>query len=190
RLERAGSPIVLGGRALDLLVTLAERAGEVVSKRELMERVWPDLTVEEINLRVTVAGLRKALGEGDDGGQYIANVPGRGYCLGAPVEDSEGQFHSLPAGPLHALSPLPPRLARMLGRDRTVEILSALVLERRFVSIVGPGGMGKTTVAVAVAHGLAEAFQGQVAVVDLASLAGPGLGSTVVSISGGATPVG
>src|SRR5260370_25176047 len=65
-LERANEPLQLGGRALDILITLVERAGEVVTRKELLYRVWPDVTVDEANLRVHVAGLRKALGDGSD----------------------------------------------------------------------------------------------------------------------------
>src|SRR5262245_27071718 len=84
-LENDGTPVQVGGRALDILVVLVERAGEVVSKKELMARVWPDVTVDESSLRVHVAGLRKALGDGQAGARYVANVPGRGYCFVAPI---------------------------------------------------------------------------------------------------------
>ena len=183
RLERAGAPVALGGRALDLLIALVERPGEVVSRRELMDRVWPEVTVEEGNLRVHVAGLRKALADGDGDGHYIANVSGRGYCFVAPVEPLPAQEPPGPAGPRASL---PPRLSRMVGRDQTVAELAALVLQRRFVSIVGPGGMGKTTVAVAVANELVEPFAGQVTFVDLATLADPRLVIASVSTAIGA----
>jgi DNA-binding winged helix-turn-helix (wHTH) protein len=87
-LEKADQPRQLGGRALDILITLVERAGEVVTRKELISRVWPDVIVEEANLRVHVAGLRKALGDGHNGARYVANVPGRGYCFVAPVTRS------------------------------------------------------------------------------------------------------
>jgi DNA-binding winged helix-turn-helix (wHTH) protein len=77
--------VSLGGRARELLVLLAERAGEVVEKGDLMARVWPDVFVEEGTLRVHIAALRKALGDGRDGLRYIENVTGRGYRLIAPV---------------------------------------------------------------------------------------------------------
>ena len=84
-LKKADEPIPLGDRALDILLTLSERAGEVVSHKELISSVWPDLTVEGANLRVHIAALRKALSEGLDGARYILNVAGRGYCFVAPV---------------------------------------------------------------------------------------------------------
>jgi DNA-binding winged helix-turn-helix (wHTH) protein len=84
-LKKAEEPIPLGGRALDILIALAERAGEVVTHKELISTVWPDVTVEEANLRFQMTALRKALGDGRDGARYISNISGRGYCLVAPV---------------------------------------------------------------------------------------------------------
>src|SRR5271156_6380803 len=78
-LEKADAPLQLGDRALDILITLVERAGEVVTQKELISRVWPDMTVDEANLRVHIAGLRKALGHKRNGARYVANVAGRGY---------------------------------------------------------------------------------------------------------------
>jgi DNA-binding winged helix-turn-helix (wHTH) protein len=78
-------PVRLSSRALDILVALVERRGEMVSKRELMALVWPDTVVEEGNLKVHVAGLRRALGDGRGGHRYLINVPGRGYRFVAPV---------------------------------------------------------------------------------------------------------
>ena len=80
RLERDGSPIITGCRALDLLIVLVECARTVVSKRDLMARAWPHVIVDEINLRVLVSGLRKTLSE-----QCIAIVQGRGYTFVAPL---------------------------------------------------------------------------------------------------------
>jgi DNA-binding winged helix-turn-helix (wHTH) protein len=87
-LKKADEPVPLGGRALDILIVLTQRAGEVVSHKELISTVWPDLTVEGANLRVHIAALRKALGDGLDGARYILNVAGRGYCFVAPVTRS------------------------------------------------------------------------------------------------------
>src|SRR6202166_685314 len=90
-LKKADEPIPLGGRALDILIALAERAGEVVSHEELISTVWPDVTVEYANLRVHIAALRKALGDGRDGARYVSNVTGRGYCFVAPVTRSSAK---------------------------------------------------------------------------------------------------
>jgi DNA-binding winged helix-turn-helix (wHTH) protein len=78
-------PLRMGGRALDILQVLIERAGTVVSKEELIARVWPTSVVEDINLRVHIAALRRALGDGVQGQRYIVNVPQRGYRFVAPV---------------------------------------------------------------------------------------------------------
>ena len=84
-LKRGGEALSVGSRAFDLLIVLVERAGEVISHRELIARAWPDITVENANLRVHIAGLRKVLGDGLDGARYISNVAGRGYCFVAAV---------------------------------------------------------------------------------------------------------
>ncbi len=84
-LERDGVPVKLGSRALDILRLLVNRAGEVVPKGELLAYAWPGLVVEEISLRVHIAELRKALGDGKEGARYVTNVPSRGYCFVAPV---------------------------------------------------------------------------------------------------------
>lgn len=75
----------VGSRAFDLLLALVERAGETVNRRELFDRVWPDVIVAKVNLRVHVAGLRKALGERQHGNRFIVSVAGRGYRFVAPV---------------------------------------------------------------------------------------------------------
>src|SRR5580658_10757868 len=85
QLKKGNEALQLGGRALDTLIALVERAGEVVTHRELIARVWPDVTVEEANLRIHIANLRKALGDGREDARYIVTVPGRGYCFVAPV---------------------------------------------------------------------------------------------------------
>jgi DNA-binding winged helix-turn-helix (wHTH) protein len=84
-LRKANQVIPLGGRAYDILIALLENAGEVVAKSELIAKAWPDVTVEEGSLRVHLSALRKALGDGQFGDKYIANVQGRGYSFIAPV---------------------------------------------------------------------------------------------------------
>jgi DNA-binding winged helix-turn-helix (wHTH) protein len=84
-LLEANKPIRLGSRALDILIVLVERAGELVSKDELMTRVWPNTFVESGNLKVHISALRKALHDGQNGNRYVVNIPGRGYCFIAPV---------------------------------------------------------------------------------------------------------
>ena len=74
-------PVPLGSRALEILIALLERAGEVLSKQELMARVWPNLFVEPANVTVNISALRRALRDGRDGNRFIINIPGRGYCF-------------------------------------------------------------------------------------------------------------
>lgn len=78
-------PVPLGSRALEILITLLERHGELVSKLDLMARVWPNVFVEPANLTVHMSALRRALRDGQDGNRFILNIPGRGYCFVAPV---------------------------------------------------------------------------------------------------------
>ena len=82
-------PVPLGSRALEILITLIERAGELVSKQELMDRVWPNVFVEPANLTVHISALRRMLRDGRDGNRFIVNIPGRGYCFVASVELTE-----------------------------------------------------------------------------------------------------
>ncbi|UVK41065.1 winged helix-turn-helix domain-containing protein [Mesorhizobium sp. AR10] len=169
-LARGGEPLGIGGRALDILIVLVEHAGEVLSSKELLRRVWPDVIVEEGSLRVHLFNLRKALGDGKDGNRYIANVAGRGYSFVAPVRISARMIPTPPSGGAGRPKRLPPRLERMIGREETVAALCSLLTERRFVNVVGPGGMGKTTVAVAIAHSLRNEFSDQIYFLDLGAL--------------------
>ena len=175
-LTKNDETVPLGGRALDILITLTEQAGSVVSTEELISSVWPDVTVEEVNVRVHVANLRKALGDGRDGARYIINVPGRGYCFVAPVHTSALRYSpSTTTTVAQGANTLPPSLQRMLGREDLVKALARKVATHRIVSIVGPGGMGKTTVAIAVAHLLADDFEDGVFFIDLSPLQDPSL---------------
>jgi predicted ATPase/DNA-binding winged helix-turn-helix (wHTH) protein len=173
-LQRNGVAVELGSRSLDVLIALVERAGEVISQRELLTRAWSGLVVDEANLRVNIASLRKSLAEGVDGARYIVNVPGRGYSFVAPVTRVPLEPEA-PSGPPSAPRAivehsLPERPGRLIGRDATIAALSEQLVQHRFVSIVGPGGMGKTAVAIRVAHELLDAFAGAVFFVDLGSL--------------------
>ena len=87
-LTKENEPVTLGGRALDILVALVERPGELMTHKELVKRVWADASIEESGLRVHIAALRRALGDGRDGARYITNISGRGYCFVSPVKRS------------------------------------------------------------------------------------------------------
>jgi DNA-binding winged helix-turn-helix (wHTH) protein len=84
-LMEGDKPVPLGSRALELLIVLLGRPGELVSKQELMARVWPNTFVEPANLTVHISALRRTLRDGRDGNRFIINIPGRGYCFVMPI---------------------------------------------------------------------------------------------------------
>ena len=181
-LTKDGVRVELGARAFDILFALVSRPNEVVSKKELLRQVWPDVTVEESSLRFHMASLRKTLGDGKDGARYITTLAGRGYCFVASVSHSNAPASeaSVVAGDL-LYTNLPARLAHMVGRDDDVLRISAHLMAARFVSVIGIGGVGKTTVAIAVGHQLTETFKGAVLAVDLSMLSNPGLVATAIA---------
>jgi DNA-binding winged helix-turn-helix (wHTH) protein len=87
-LLEGGKPVPLGSRALEILIVLLERPGQVVSRQELMARVWPNVFVVSANLTVHMSALRRMLRDGRDGNRFIINIPGRGYSFVASVEAS------------------------------------------------------------------------------------------------------
>lgn len=194
KVERDGVPLALGSRALDLLIVLVEHAGQTVDHDELTSRVWRGLVVESGSLRMHVTSLRKALGDGQDGARYIETVRGRGYCFVAPVSRGEPAPSPTPTptpatlASKHAAPPtpaLPPAPARIVGRDEAVRAMAADLLAHRFLTVVGPGGMGKTTVALAVAHALLGEFPQAVCFVNLGALSDPAhIAATVASTLG------
>ena len=161
-------PIRLGSRAFEILFALIERSGDVVGKEELIARVWPNTVVEEATLRVHIAALRKVLGS-DSSGRYVENVSGRGYRFVAPVTRL-GDTKPTPVvrtEPAERRSELPAPCSRVIGRADVVRDLAERLPQRRFVTVVGPGGIGKTTVAVATAERLAPSYEQGACFVDL-----------------------
>ena len=151
---------------MDILLRLVEREGEVVSAEALLASVWRGVNVEPTALRVQVSVLRKALGETDPQAGYVSNIAGRGYCFVAPISRHTGP---VPAASSHEHDrpAAPPPPGGMIGRDAVVDDLQRVIAIERFVTLVGPGGIGKTTVALALAHRMAPEFAGEVAFVDL-----------------------
>jgi predicted ATPase/DNA-binding winged helix-turn-helix (wHTH) protein len=175
-LLEADAPVHIGVRALDLLIVLTERAGEVVTKDELFARVWPDVTVDEGNLRTQVALVRKVIRDGQAGARYIMNVPGRGYRFVAPISTTRTPKPIEPlASAVESASSLPTRLTRLIGRADAVGDIGGRLNRDRFVTITGPGGIGKTSVALAVAEQAASSCDHGVHVVDCAPLLGASL---------------
>jgi predicted ATPase len=165
-----GKAIPIGARALDILIALVERAGDVVTKRELIDRAWPNVSVDEGNLRTQMAIIRKALRDGEAGARYIATVPGRGYRFVSAA--SRGAT----SGDDRALQPtnyIPARLTRVIGRTDSINEVTSRLSRRRFTTIVGPGGIGKTTVALAVAERQADVYTDGICFIDVATLIDP-----------------
>jgi len=160
-----GQPATLGARAFDLLLALVENRDRLVSKNELLDIVWPGLVVEENNLQVHVSALRKLLGP-----QAIATIPGRGYRF-TLVSDEPA---ATPPSPPRALA-LPERSLPLLGRDAELASLLALLEQHALVTLVGAGGIGKTTLARCAAQAHGAARPDSVAWVELASLTDPRL---------------
>ncbi|MFT4254289.1 MAG: transcriptional regulator, partial [Caulobacter sp.] len=170
-----GAPVAIGSRALDILTVLIDADGGLLSKEQLLARVWAGVVVDESTLRVHIAGLRKALGDGKDGARYVLNEQGRGYRFVAEVTRS-GEAAPPPASAVPAPRPAPERRAqpggrRVVGRDAIVDSLAGLLPERGFMTIIGPGGIGKTTVAAAVAERVAQDVGLPWLFVDLAPVA-------------------
>jgi predicted ATPase/DNA-binding winged helix-turn-helix (wHTH) protein len=169
-------PVPLGSRALDILLALLRQPGELVGKAELLAQVWPSTFVDETNLRVHMAALRKALHDGEAGDRYIQTVPGRGYRFVAPVSSVvDASAPPQQSGAAEPPSNLPLALTRPIGRAGAIVAIAAQIRQRRFVTLVGPGGIGKTTVAVAVARELELENQHGVSFVDLGLIDDPSL---------------
>jgi len=175
-LLKGDQPLRLGSRALEILIALVERPGGLVGKEELMTRVWPNTCVEPANLTVHVAALRRTLGDGRGGNRFLINIPGRGYRFVAPIMVSAELAVSppQPVAVVHAHN-LPAPVTRLIGRESVVAWLSAQLSHNRLLTIVGPGGIGKTSVALTVAEELIGAHEHGVWLVDLASLTDPDL---------------
>jgi len=141
-----GAPAKVGARAFDLLVALIERRDRVVSKRELMDLVWPKLVVEEGNLLVHMVALRKLLGP-----RAITTIPGRGYRFVMPLEVIHGDEPNVSAQPAVAIVGNVPRSSPLFGRVDDLDAVEALLREHPVVTIVGAGGIGKTRMALAAA---------------------------------------
>jgi predicted ATPase/DNA-binding winged helix-turn-helix (wHTH) protein len=161
RLLKAGAAIALQPRTFDLLAALVDRAGHLVTKDELFDRVWPNMVVEEAALRVQVLALRKVLGA-----DAIATVSGQGYRFMLPVTKGGIETNRLPT-PKHNL---PYQLTSFIGRQQEIAQLKGLVTATRLVTLTGAGGAGKSRLAMEVASRLTDAFPDGVWLVELAAL--------------------
>lgn len=143
-LERDGINLALGSRALDILIALIERAGEIVKHRELIARAWRGLVVDTGNLRVQVTHLRKSLDDGKQGARYIANVPGQGYSFVAPL-----------GVPQAVLPPIVPPSAAT-GRA-TVSVSASQYTSRKFTNGICCVDLGAVTDPAQVVSAVASA---------------------------------
>jgi predicted ATPase/DNA-binding winged helix-turn-helix (wHTH) protein len=184
-LRARGVPVPLGKRAFQIFAVLVQSAGELVTKDELMARVWPDATVEENKLQVHISAIRKALGT--DRGTVKTDF-GRGYRL---VGDWTIRKESSAADPV-ALDPkrmpvrpflttVPAAGSALIGRNTAVQHLQEFLSAYRAITLTGPGGIGKTALALEVARSLFPAFHGDCWLVDLVSLSDPGLVPSIVA---------
>nr|WP_246184992.1 winged helix-turn-helix domain-containing protein [Paracoccus aestuariivivens] len=181
-LLRQDTPIRIGSRARVLLQALARNPGETIAYSELIAAAWPGIRVEEANLRVQMSALRRLLDAGSSGPSHIANSPGRGYALTClPTLDNDDQ--KIPAAPIVGLlSPL----SSMIGRGEDVAIALDRLQRHRCLSVVGPGGIGKTRLAIELCWCLAENAECRICFVDLAPLgSGELVSSTIAATLGG-----
>jgi predicted ATPase/DNA-binding winged helix-turn-helix (wHTH) protein len=176
-------PLRVGSRALDLLHLLVSRSGEVVGKDELMSFAWPNTFVHESNLKVNIAALRRALPRMASGLSCIATVNGRGYRFAAPLRIYGGDQPQPSLDAAKASTRELPPLPQLVGRDDIVAELSARLPQSRLVTVVGPAGVGKTTVAVAVARSLLDRYRDGVCFVDLAVIGDPQLVDVTIARS-------
>lgn len=191
-LQEGSRTVRLGSRALEILILLLENAGRFVSKDEILQKVWPTTVVIEGNLRVHIAGLRKALGDGQDGRRYIVTAPNKGYLFAAPLQrESVTHGAHAPSG-LLAGPRLPMLLTRLIGQEVATEGVSRQLISYRLVSLIGTGGIGKTSLALSVANGLAGHVicRDGVFFVDLASIATPDMAASAVAAALGLASVG
>ena len=122
-LEKDGKLLRIGSRAFDILLMLLEHAPEIVGKRDLIQRAWGTLVVDDVSLRVHVAALRKRLGVGGPTDGYITNVPGRGYCFAGEVTWTAPG--ATPRNTLTTTPQLPREPLLIVGRDNVVRELTA-----------------------------------------------------------------
>ena len=174
-LKRNGQLLQIGDKVLDLLLAFIVNPGEILSKSDLAHRVWRRPFIEDGSLRVAIGALRKLLGQTEEGGDYVINVVGRGYALSPTVKferwpEPGAQFHPRPRQTVGtANGRLPPLLTPVFGRRHDIQRITDLLSQSRFITVVGPGGIGKTTVAISCASLRADA-DGGACFVDLAPI--------------------
>ncbi len=171
-------PVRIGSRALRILTALVEHAGEVVSKEDLLDQVWPGIFVEEANLKVQVSALRRVLGEAHGG--LVANIPGRGYRFVGEVSHEATPTKPEPHT-TRTRGGAPALLTRVIGRNVAVEDVRALVERHRLVTVAGAGGIGKTTVAIAATDLVGPVMKDGAVYVELAAVSDAALVASAIA---------
>lgn len=187
-LMRGDQPLPISSRAMDILALLAERRGELVSHQDIIARAWPQTVVEMNNLKVHVAAIRSALGDGKDGARYIATIRGRGYQFVAPVAVRNGRLMRDDPAPKPPCRKLPALRNRVLGRDDAMHAVRSMLGREGFVSLIGPGGVGKTAMAIAIAHRASQENMADVYFVDLSTVLDDTLVAATVAAALGMPP--
>ena len=165
---RHGVPEALGPRGVAVLAALLDRPKAVVAKREIMQAAWPGLVVAETNLTVQIAAIRRVLEQVPGGRRWIETVARRGYrFVGPVVEVRDGVVRERPRAPY---SNLPLALNSFVGRERELVELKRLLARSRLLVLVGPGGVGKTRLALQLADDVRDAFRDGSYFVDVAPL--------------------
>ena len=177
-----GAPIKLGGRAFDVLMALIEMPGAVVTKDDLLTRVWPGRVVAENNLQTQILALRQAFGTERD---LIRTVAGRGYQFTGAIDFVSPKLLAVAGDAVAAPTNLPQPVSELIGRDDEVEEVSNLVGAGRLVTLTGPGGIGKTRIALAVARRLLPQFPDGVWLAEFSPLSDPGLIATTIAAAVG-----
>jgi predicted ATPase/DNA-binding winged helix-turn-helix (wHTH) protein len=163
------TPVAIGARAFDVLLLLLSQAGSVVRVNDLMQFVWPGITVEDANLRVQIGALRKILARSPDADQAIKTIPLRGYSFVLPVRYCAELRNVDPAGNVVRCT-MPVLLSSIVGRDSAIDAIVTALQRHRLVTITGPGGIGKTAVAIAALERLAAHSDDQIAFAELSSV--------------------
>jgi predicted ATPase/DNA-binding winged helix-turn-helix (wHTH) protein len=171
-----GATAKLSGRAFDVLLSLIERRARLVTKHELMDAVWPNIVVEENNLAVHISSLRRLLGS-----DVIVTVPGRGYRFAAALDGEAPAAQQAKVVTHSVSSPSQNRARTLYGRDDDLASVSSLLDRHRLVTLVGPGGVGKTRLAQAIGQRLHDHYADGVSTVELALLDDPALVATAVA---------
>jgi predicted ATPase len=178
RLEKNGMSVKIGDRALDILIALTSSAGEILSNRQLIEKVWPNSFAGESSLRVHMVAVRKALTDDQEKMLCIENIPGRGYRFVKPV--SREVIDEEPNGSVERAQSV-----RIIGREAAIDEVTNRLLQKRFVTIVGSGGIGKTTVALGVTYVLSRLHGDAVHFIDLGMIDDPALVAKALAFATG-----